>query len=275
MIDHALTQMDLDEEDLCETEDDPSMDDTDVGGAYFHICIEQEDPPNQRQRKASCIWLNSRKKAHHLQIVLPVTILNHFKSIGRFGDNVYELRSEVLIEGMRYRAHPNFRGEGPWYDYALVAFDMPTLPDYRVFVNDNQRYPAKLVAFYRLLPETEFHVLPHCGKYQKIDSVIHSQRAPLTRCWFYEVTRGQNPRPIYQVVGCVQNNIYVKGHIFAIEENPGFHKCYPKEEDKQFFVLSDKRKVWPRIFIRGEKGISMGKESSNEGESNSDLMGTY
>jgi hypothetical protein len=243
MIDHALTQMDLDEEDLCETEDDPSMDDTDVGGAYFHICIEQEDPPNQRQRKASCIWLNSRKKAHHLQIVLPVTILNHFKSIGRFGDNVYELRSEVLIEGMQYRAHPNFRGEGPWYDYALVAFDMPTLPDYWVFVNDNQRYPAKLVAFYRLLPETEFHVLAHCGEYQKIDSVIYSQRTPLARCWLYEVTRGQNPRPIYQVVGGVHNNIHVKGQIFAIEENPGFHERYPTEEDKRFIVLSDMRKV--------------------------------
>jgi hypothetical protein len=157
MIDHALTQMDSDEEELCKMEDNPSMEDTDVGGACFHIRIEREDPPNQQQRKVSCIRLNSRKKAHHLQVVLPVSILNHFKSMGHLGD-VYELRTEVLIEGMRYRAHPNFRGEGPWYDYALVAFDMPTLPDYRVFVNDNQRYPAKLVAFYHLLPETEFHV---------------------------------------------------------------------------------------------------------------------
>jgi hypothetical protein len=41
MIDHALTQMDSEEdEDLCDKEDNPSMDDMDVGGACFHIHIE-------------------------------------------------------------------------------------------------------------------------------------------------------------------------------------------------------------------------------------------
>jgi hypothetical protein len=257
MINHALTQMDSDsdEEDSCEEADTHSVDDTNVGGARFHIRIEREDPPNQRQRKVTCTRLNSRQKAHHLQIALPSTILHHFKTVGRFGQ-VYELRTEVLIEGTRYRAHPNYRGAGPWYDYATVKFEMPVLPDYRVFVNDNQQYPAKLVAFFRLLPETEFHVLAHCGQYQKRDSVIYSRRSLLTRSWLYEVTAGQNPRPLYQVVGSLRDNIHVKGHIFAIEENPGFHDRYSREEDKRFMVLSDMRKVWPRVFMRGEEGLT-------------------
>jgi hypothetical protein len=225
-------------------------DDQDVGGACFHIRIDREDPPNQRQRKAVSTRLNSRQKAHHHQLALPLTVVHHFKSIGRFGQ-VYELRTEVLIEGTRYRAHPNYRGEGPWYDYALVEFEMPTLPDYRVFVDDNQKYPAKLVAFYRLLPETEFHVLAHCGEYQKKDSVIYSRRSSLVRSWLYEVTGGQNPRPLYQVVGSLRDNVHVKGHIFAIEENPGFHERYQREEDKRFMVVSDMRKVWPSVFIKG------------------------
>jgi hypothetical protein len=248
MIDHALTQMDSDEEDFCDEDDNPSTDETDVGGACFHIRIEREDPPNQRQRKASCTRLNSRKKAHLHQIALPITILQYFKSIGRFGQ-VYELRTEVLIKGTRYRAHPNYRGEGPWYDYVIVEFELPTPPDYRVFVNDNNQYPAKLVSFYRLLPETEYHVLAHCGGFQKLDSVIYSRRTRLVRSWLYEVTAGHNPRPLYQVVGSIKNNIHVKGHIFAIEENPGFHERYPTEKDKRFMVLSDMRKVWPSVFI--------------------------
>jgi hypothetical protein len=147
------------------------------------------------------------------------------------------------------------------------------LPDYQVFVNDNKQYPEKLVALYRLLPETKFHILAHCGEYQKMDSVIYSRRSLLVRSWLYEVTRGQNPRPLYQVVGSIRNNIHVKRHIFAIEENPGFHKRYPREEDKRFMVLSDMQKVWPSFFIGGEhstKDISVGKESSNKGESSSD-----
>jgi hypothetical protein len=43
MIDHALTQMHFDDEDLC-TEEDP---DQDIGGACFHISIER-DHPNQK-----------------------------------------------------------------------------------------------------------------------------------------------------------------------------------------------------------------------------------
>jgi hypothetical protein len=36
-----------------------------------------------------------------------------------------------------------------------------------------------------------------------------------------------------------KGNINVKGHIFAIEENPGFDERYPAKEDKIFLVLSD------------------------------------
>jgi hypothetical protein len=69
--------------------------------------------------------------------------------------------------------------------------------------------------------------------------------------------------------------IHVKGHIFAIKENPGFHEHYPREEDKRFTMLSDMRKVWPVIFIRGKRGIIVGTESSKEGESGSDSEGVY
>jgi hypothetical protein len=131
----------------------------------------------------------------------------------------------------------------------IVEFELPTPPDYWVFVNDNNQYPAKLVSFYQLLRETEYHVLAHRGGFQKLDSVIYCQRTRLVRSWLYEVTAGHNPHPLYQVVGSIKNNIHVKGHIFAIEENLGFQERYPTEKDTRFMVLSDMQKVWPSVFI--------------------------
>jgi hypothetical protein len=254
MIDHAITQMDSDDEDCC-GEEDPKDPHDDIGGSCFHISIEREHP-NARLKKVSCTRLNSRKKSHCLQIVLPNTILQHFKSIGRFGD-VYELRTEVVIDGKRYRAHPNYRGGGPWYDFVMVHFELHTEPDYRVFVDDNNQYPAKLVAFFRLLPiavgdETEFQVLAHCGGFQRLNSEIYSRRTLLVRSWLYDVTEGRNPRPYYQQVGSVRSNICVKDHIFAIEENPGFHERYPTDVSRRILVISDMRKEWPRVFMEGK-----------------------
>jgi hypothetical protein len=71
-----------------------------------------------------------------------------------------------VIEKKRYRAHPNFRGCGPWYDFVTVEFELDNAPDYATLVDDNNRYPAKLIGFYRLLSrevdESEFQVLTHC-----------------------------------------------------------------------------------------------------------------
>jgi hypothetical protein len=131
-----------------------------------------------------------------------------------------------------------------------VDFQLTTLPNSEVFVNDKDTYPAKLVAFYRRLPETTFHVLAHCGDYQELSSDVYRRRSLLTRSWLYEVKAGNNPLPRYRTLGLACNNTYVKGHIFAIEENPGFHERYPTEEVRRFIFVSDMRKVWPRIFMK-------------------------
>jgi hypothetical protein len=96
-------------------------------------------------------------------------------------------------------------------------------------------------------PDTEFQVLAHCGEFQARASNVFSRQTLLTRSWLYEVAVGQ--RPIYRKVGGVQNEVHVEGHLFAIEEVPGFHGRYQTEEDRRFVVLSDMRKVWPGLFI--------------------------
>jgi hypothetical protein len=58
----------------------------------------------------------------------------------------------------------------------------------------------------------------------------------------------------YRIAGSVSSNIAIIGHIFAIEENPGFHERYMTACDKRVLVISDMRKVWPQLFIDGSRG---------------------
>jgi hypothetical protein len=54
-------------------------------------------------------------------------------------------------------------------------------PDYATLVDDNNRYPAKLIGFYRLLSrevdeeQSEFQVLTHCVAFQRLDSEIYKK----------------------------------------------------------------------------------------------------
>ena len=48
---------------------------------------------------------------------------------------------------------------------------------------------------------------------------------------------------MYQTVGSIKGeDIHATGHIFAIEEIPGFYERYPTEETRRFTVLSDMKR---------------------------------
>ena len=85
------------------------------------------------------------------------------------------------------------------------------------------------------------------------------------------MTAGVNPRPLYRTLGGVKSDICVRGHIFAVEENPGFHECYHTEEEKQIIVISDARKEWPSIFI----GEATSETSNDSDETNSSTTATH
>jgi hypothetical protein len=62
------------------------------------------------------------------------------------------------------------------------------------------RYPAKLIGFYRLLSrevdeeQSEFQVLTHCVAFQRLDSEIYKKGH--SGASLYEVTAGRHPRPV-------------------------------------------------------------------------------
>ena len=234
MMTHALTQMDTQAEYLEEEEDCPLLEGT-VGGSHFHILVEAESE-GSRRTKIICTRVDSRKKAHRLQLLLPPSLLHHFKSIGRMGD-MFEVRTEAVMDGVRYRSHPNYRGQGPWYDFIQVQFrDDEIALDNTIFPDDNMMYPAKLACFYRICDELNtqpFSVLAHCAAFQPLLSPIYKRKTLLTRSWYYKVTTTQDPKPVYTVVGTVTERDVI-GHIFAIEETPGFQETYRTSISKRF-----------------------------------------
>jgi hypothetical protein len=66
------------------------------------------------------------------------------------------------------------------YDFVTVEFELDNAPDYATLVDDNNRYPAKLIGFYRLLSrevdeeQSEFQVLTHVA-FQRLDSEIYKK----------------------------------------------------------------------------------------------------
>jgi hypothetical protein len=52
---------------------------------------------------------------------------------------------------------------------------------------------------------------------------------------------------MYMIVGSVKEPDIV-GHIYAVEEHPGFHGIYNSDEEKRYIVLSDMRTKWPLVF---------------------------
>jgi hypothetical protein len=270
MMDLSLTAMDSGD-DEADAPEDSHGDESDAGGiagafdqtsfdqtarvCCFRISIVAEG----RQKSIICTRLNSYRKRHSLQFELPKSILAHFKKEGHRGE-VYEYRTEAVVEGTLYRAHPNYRGKGPWYDFVMVRIGHDCLgPGY---VDDNHMYPAKLLGFFRNVTDVDqstlggagidFSVLVHCGAYQTKDSAIYARRTLLTRSWLYEMkTPGTNPQPNYMVAGTTRTNIVLQKHIFGMEEIPGLHQRYDTQTMKRFVVLSDMRTDWPQIFIDG------------------------
>ncbi len=91
-------------------------------------------------------------------------------------------------------------------------------------------------------------MIAQCADFQKLDSEACNRKTLLTRSWLHEGTVSNKPRcaSVGTAKGCD-----LVGHVFAIEERPGFHAVYDNEEERRIIVLSDMRRDWPNVFVHG------------------------
>jgi hypothetical protein len=205
--------------------------------------------------------LDGNWKVHRQQIELNTGIRDHLKRHGKVGEQ-FEVRTEAVISGTRHRAHPNCRGLGPACDFVKVKCDafQGTQLSPLFHPDDNLEHPAKLVAIFRQIPTTDIaasfeatapddcFVLAHCAD---------CQLSMLTRSWLCEVTRTKKLK--HSNIGTVKHP-YLVGHVFGVEEMPGFHAECDSEEKRQFITVSDVRTDWPNVFVQGS-GEQKGKNA--------------
>jgi hypothetical protein len=137
-----------------------------------------------------------------------------------------DIYTEVIHKKKTYRAHPNYRNDGPWYDWAVVRYEPSDVDIEREERNVDQNiesayppgyYPAKLLGFFKL--NNYLHCIIHCT-----DTKINSDNdSCLTERWNLEYhypnqrNRNQCIHPIFR--SCEVDSI--EDRVFVVEESPG------------------------------------------------------
>ncbi len=247
-------QLDEDEDSLI-----PRME---PNGSCFRIKISRVN----RRRVVSCTRLNRHMKDHQVPLTMPQPILDYFQKdrVDLRAGTVIEYRTEIVVEKLRYRAHPNYQASGPWYDWVNVTYETDW-EDSTHLVQDTD-FPAKILGFFRVLePELpqSFKVLVHPVTYRIRGSALQRAETRLLRAWLLETKT--NGRPSFTVI----NHNQIQDQILVVEENPGFHDQYLTDLDKRVWAVKDMRSSWPgqfHAFAASEYTIKLLEHDSDDDE---------
>ncbi len=205
-------------------------------------------------------------KDHQVPLTMPQPILDYFQKdrVDLRAGTVIEYRTEIVVEKLRYRAHPNYQASGPWYDWVNVTYETDW-EDSTHLVQDTD-FPAKILGFFRVLeaelPQS-FKVLVHPVTYRIRGSALQRAETRLLRAWLLETKT--NGRPSFTVI----NHNQIQDQILVVEENPGFHDQYLTDLDKRVWAVKDMRSSWPgqfHAFAVSEYTIKLQEHDSDDDE---------
>lgn len=191
--------------------------------------VHRNDNPNISYAMHVECHSNSKSEMPHLHSTIVKAVKNHMES-----NHIQEIHaySQFRKDDYIIRAHPDFNGEGPWYDWCYVAFYNPRK-------QREEKVPCKILLFFHNAEEVatvdNLLVLMHCCKYKerKISTLF-------THRWLEYSTRDGHV-PLYQVIPVSA----ISHPAYCFEECPGFHHRRP-ENDKVIVVLE--RSKWPSEF---------------------------
>jgi hypothetical protein len=166
--------------------------------------------------------------------------------------NVY---TEIIHNGLLYRAHPNYRGSGSWYDWGMVKYALSNEDNTRIIDNKNNNvltaypvghYPAKILAFFEILGI--LNCLIHCCA-TKINS---DEDSCLTECWYLEYKVSRKAINIAEKVPHLRicEVASIADRIFVIEESYGIHNI--KHSNSSRVIMVKKKTMWEKYFTSSE-----------------------
>lgn len=169
-----------------------------------------------------------------------------------------ELHESAL--GYAFRAHPNYRSEGPWYDWAGLTY---------IERDAEVNVPAKLLGFLENPNDSEspFMICHTCEFQDNKHIMLSSQMFEHWQLQFHEQSRymvSQNGiresctfrRPLYQL----EDMSILRPHLFGVEiDGALYSKRFveePVEQGQSLFtgdfdviVAKDREEYWPCIFL--------------------------
>jgi hypothetical protein len=189
-----------------------------------------------------CHWL-TKTRAN-----VPEVLTNYIGSIMQEEQvDSLDVFTEIIHNNKTYRAHPNYRNGGPWYDWAVIKYEPSDADKERAKTDTDKNifsayppgyYPAKLLGFFKL--HDHLHCIIHCTE-TKTNS---DNDSCLTERWTLEyesLSRGRRP-PLYRYVEVAS----VEDRVFVVEENPGV--CADLQDLSSSVVMVKHKHLWKIYF---------------------------
>jgi hypothetical protein len=166
--------------------------------------------------------------------------------------NQMQMYTEISHKGKTYRAHPNYRNGGAWYDWAIIKFEASAVDRERDLENHRLEisplyppghYPVKLIGFFFL--DDQLQCLFHCT-----ETKVHSyEDSCLTERWKLEYDSRRIPRtrntiqtPIFRY--CDVESIVDR--VFCVEESPGI--WVELGEESRSVIIVKHTRMWKQYF---------------------------
>ncbi len=208
-------------------------------------------------------WNGKDKASGHME-VHPL-VVQWFKSNGKFTSPVH-CWTEYKRDGNQFRAHPNFRSDGPWYDWVNILFDMEGNDDDSSSVSAaGSFFPAKILCFYNNPDNGNICALVHtCSEKEDADY------APICDEWFLEYAeqlvctvteeelangqlhaRRRKERLLFPVLRSVSVEAFGEP-LFVVQEVPGVHESFVKAKTTKYYnrciVVKNREEFWANEF---------------------------
>jgi len=174
-----------------------------------------------------------------------------------------ECRYEGPGDERLYRAHPNYHGDGEWYDWVMVKFGT-----YGCF-------PSRILLFYQKhdpvldnvtgnVTSSGMYAIIHSCKYRSDTSAERIEKFHETRLcsrWVAESTpkpqsmmQGRNGgRPNIPLLRSVPVET-LDDHVYVVPETPGIQEEWTG--DKVVWAMKDQRTDWSKVFLSPENSFN-------------------
>ena len=214
------------------------------------------DPETQL---VSCKWLAGNQKKRQGSVDVHPSIISYFtdgpsdqydEAAPKFG------YTRLAVGELRYRAHPNYQNQGPWYDWSHIEYNR-CLKENPFKVEEGAGTPLHPPAFVlvKILcflgdgtgNDDQTFALVHCCEWRH----NNSDDSVLTEIWNLEYKPEKKDKKYRKaVIRCVRASCLV-GRVFVTEETPGAREGFRTDDRipvSTRVLLVKPRTEWAKAF---------------------------